>query len=46
MPARSISAPAPARPALISRINGNPIRSVYVFSRPEWTALVAMKDSR
>ena len=31
--------------ALISRINGNPIRSVYVYSRPEWTALVTMKDS-
>lgn len=26
--------------ALIGRVNGNPIRSVYVFSRPEWTALV------
>jgi sulfonate transport system substrate-binding protein len=26
--------------ALIGRINGNPIRSVYVYSRPEWTALV------
>jgi sulfonate transport system substrate-binding protein len=31
--------------ALINRINGNPVRSVYVFSRPEWTALVTMKDS-
>ncbi len=31
--------------ALIGRINGNPIRSVYVYSRPEWTALVTMKDS-
>jgi len=26
--------------ALIARVNGNPIRSVYVYSRPEWTALV------
>jgi sulfonate transport system substrate-binding protein len=26
--------------ALIGKINGNPIKSVYVFSRPEWTALV------
>lgn len=26
--------------ALIGRVNGNPIRSIYVFSRPEWTALV------
>ena len=31
--------------ALISRIYDNPIRSVYVYSRPEWTALVTMKDS-
>ena len=31
--------------ALIGKINGNPIRSVYVYSRPEWTALVTMKDS-
>jgi sulfonate transport system substrate-binding protein len=28
--------------ALIGAINGNPIKSIYVFSRPEWTALVAM----
>jgi sulfonate transport system substrate-binding protein len=26
--------------ALIGRINGNPIKSIYVYSRPEWTALV------
>jgi sulfonate transport system substrate-binding protein len=26
--------------ALVARINGNPIRSIYVYSRPEWTALV------
>jgi sulfonate transport system substrate-binding protein len=31
--------------ALINRINGNPVRSVYVFSQPEWTALVTLKDS-
>ncbi len=31
--------------ALIGRINGNPIRSVYVFSRPEWTALVTTPKS-
>ncbi len=31
--------------ALIGRINGNPIRSIYVFSRPEWTALVARKGT-
>src|SRR6201987_6092519 len=32
--------------ALVARINGNPIKSIYVFSRPEWTALVAPRDSR
>ncbi|ACM28595.1 aliphatic sulfonate ABC transporter substrate-binding protein [Rhizobium rhizogenes] len=31
--------------ALIARVNGNPIESIYVFSRPEWTALVARADS-
>lgn len=31
--------------ALIGRINGNPIRSIYVYSRPEWTALVTRKDT-
>ncbi len=31
--------------ALIARVNGNPIKSVYVYSRPEWTALVTRKDS-
>src|SRR6202012_1664962 len=31
--------------ALLAKINGNPIKSIYVFSRPEWTALVARKDS-
>jgi sulfonate transport system substrate-binding protein len=31
--------------ALLGKINGNPIKSVYVFSRPEWTALVTRKDS-
>ncbi|AWM85970.1 aliphatic sulfonate ABC transporter substrate-binding protein [Microvirga sp. 17 mud 1-3] len=31
--------------ALIGRINGNPIKSIYVYSRPEWTALVTAKDS-
>ena len=32
--------------ALVARINGNPIKSIYVFSRPEWTALVTTRDSR
>src|ERR1700726_540351 len=31
--------------ALIGKINGNPIKSIYVYSRPEWTALVVRKDS-
>jgi sulfonate transport system substrate-binding protein len=31
--------------ALIGRINGNPIKSIYVYSRPEWTALVTGKDT-
>lgn len=32
--------------ALIARVNGNPVKSIYVFSRPEWTALVTSKDSK
>jgi sulfonate transport system substrate-binding protein len=32
--------------ALVAKINGNPIKSIYVYSRPEWTALVAAKDSK
>jgi sulfonate transport system substrate-binding protein len=31
--------------ALLGRINGNPVRSIYVYSRPEWTALVAPAGS-
>jgi sulfonate transport system substrate-binding protein len=31
--------------ALIGKVNGNPIKSIYVFSRPEWTALVTMPNS-
>jgi sulfonate transport system substrate-binding protein len=31
--------------ALVAKINGNPIKSVYVYSRPEWTALVTRKDT-
>jgi sulfonate transport system substrate-binding protein len=31
--------------ALIAKVNGNPLKSIYVFSRPEWTALVTQKDS-
>src|SRR6201746_2170150 len=25
--------------ALVAKINGNPIKSIYVYSRPEWTGL-------
>ncbi|HEY4986697.1 MAG TPA: aliphatic sulfonate ABC transporter substrate-binding protein, partial [Bradyrhizobium sp.] len=32
--------------ALVARINGNPVKSIYVYSRPEWTALVTSKDSK
>jgi sulfonate transport system substrate-binding protein len=31
--------------ALVARINGNPLKSIYVYSRPEWTALVTRKDT-
>jgi sulfonate transport system substrate-binding protein len=31
--------------ALLAKANGNPIRTPYIFSRPEWTALVVPKDS-
>jgi sulfonate transport system substrate-binding protein len=32
--------------ALVAKINGNPIKSIFVYSRPEWTALVTTKDSK
>ena len=32
--------------ALVAKINGNPIKSIYVYSRPEWTALVTSKESK
>src|SRR5436305_8115869 len=32
--------------ALVARVNGNPIKSIYVYSKPEWTALVTTKDSK
>jgi sulfonate transport system substrate-binding protein len=32
--------------ALVAKINGNPIRAIYVYSQPEWTALVTTKDSK
>ncbi|MGO4449790.1 aliphatic sulfonate ABC transporter substrate-binding protein [Phyllobacterium sp. TAF24] len=31
--------------ALLGRINGNPVKSVYVYSRPEWTALVTRPNT-
>jgi sulfonate transport system substrate-binding protein len=31
--------------AVLSRANGSPIKAVYVFSRPEWTALAVGRDS-
>ncbi len=31
--------------ALLARINGNPVKAIYAFSQPEWTALVTRRDS-
>ncbi|WP_188908859.1 aliphatic sulfonate ABC transporter substrate-binding protein [Salinarimonas ramus] len=31
--------------ALVGRLNGNPIRTIYLYSRPEWTALVTRPDT-
>jgi sulfonate transport system substrate-binding protein len=31
--------------ALVGKINGNPIKAIYVYSKPEWTALVTRKDT-
>jgi sulfonate transport system substrate-binding protein len=31
--------------ALLGKINGNPIKSIYVYSKPEWTALVTRPDT-
>ncbi|MGH2559647.1 MAG: aliphatic sulfonate ABC transporter substrate-binding protein [Thermomicrobiales bacterium] len=31
--------------ALLARTNGSPIRTVYIYSKPEWAALVVPKDS-
>ena len=31
--------------ALLAKLNSNPIKSIYVYSRPEWTALVTRKDT-
>ncbi|MGN7300651.1 aliphatic sulfonate ABC transporter substrate-binding protein [Ferdinandcohnia sp. SAFN-114] len=32
--------------ALMAKAKGAPIESVYIYSKPEWTALVANKDSK
>jgi sulfonate transport system substrate-binding protein len=31
--------------SLIGKVNGNPIKTVYVYSKPEWTALVTQANS-
>ncbi|MDZ4717042.1 MAG: aliphatic sulfonate ABC transporter substrate-binding protein [Roseiflexaceae bacterium] len=31
--------------ALLAKANGSPIQAVYIFSKPEWTALVVSKTS-
>jgi len=31
--------------AVLSRANGSPLKTVYIASRPEWTALAVRKDS-
>jgi sulfonate transport system substrate-binding protein len=31
--------------SVLSRANGNPVKAVYIYSRPEWTALVVPKNS-
>jgi sulfonate transport system substrate-binding protein len=31
--------------AVLAKANGNPITAPYIFSRPEWTALVVRRDS-
>jgi sulfonate transport system substrate-binding protein len=31
--------------ALLARANGSPIKTIFLYSRPEWTALVVGKDS-
>jgi sulfonate transport system substrate-binding protein len=31
--------------ALLARANGSPIKTVYLYSKPEWSALVVGKDS-
>jgi sulfonate transport system substrate-binding protein len=32
--------------ALIGKANGNPLKAIYVYSKPEWTALVTKANSK
>jgi sulfonate transport system substrate-binding protein len=32
--------------ALLARANGSPIKTVFLYSQPEWTAIVISKDSK
>ena len=32
--------------ALLARANGSPIKTVYLYSQPEWTAIVVGRDSK
>ena len=32
--------------AFIGKANGNPIKSIYVYSKPEWASIVVPRDSR
>lgn len=32
--------------AVLSRANGSPVKSIYIQSQPEWTALLVAKDSK
>ena len=31
--------------ALLAKVNGNPIESIWIYSKPEWTALVTRPDT-
>ena len=31
--------------ALLAKVNGNPIQTIWVYSKPEWTALVTRPDT-
>lgn len=42
--ANSIDFGSTAGAALLGKANGNPIQSVYIYAKPEWTALVTRAD--